>query len=115
MYCSKCGAENDDNAHKCTSCGSVLRQGPQFGAPTATVSNYLVPAILCTVFCCLPFGIPAIVFAAQVNAKLAAGDVEGATEASKKAKIWCFVSFGLGLVGGIIYALVTMLAGLFES
>jgi hypothetical protein len=55
------------------------------------------------------------VFAAQVNAKLSAGDMEGAAEASKKAKIWCLVALGLGLVGGVIYGMIIILGGLFES
>ena len=42
------------------------------------VPNHLVWAILSTLFCCLPLGIVSIVFAAQVNGKLAAGDVAGA-------------------------------------
>ena len=75
-------------------------------APVA-VRNHLVPAILVTVCCCLPFGIPAIVYAGQVNGKLAAGDVAGAQEASRKAKMWCWISFGLGIlsnvVGGLFY------------
>ena len=37
------------------------------------VPNHLVWAILSTLFCCLPLGIVSIVFAAQVNGKLAAG------------------------------------------
>ncbi|MFZ3275199.1 MAG: CD225/dispanin family protein, partial [Lutibacter sp.] len=40
--------------------------------------NYLIESILVTIFCCLPFGIVGIVFAAQVNAKFDAGDYEGA-------------------------------------
>ena len=52
------------------------------------VPNHLVWAILSTLFCCLPLGIVSIVFAAQVNGKLAAGDVAGAQEASDKAKKW---------------------------
>ena len=70
------------------------------------VPNYLVPAILVTLCCCLPFGIPAIVFAAQVNGKLSAGDVAGAQEASSKAKMWCWIAFGLGIVSNIIYGLI---------
>ena len=61
------------------------------------VPNYLVPAILTTVFCCLPFGIVAIVYAAQVNSKLAAGDRAGAMAASKSAKTWTFASLFSGL------------------
>src|ERR1043166_271348 len=42
--------------------------------PAVDVPNYLVPAILCTLCCCLPGGIAAIIYAAQVNSKKAAGD-----------------------------------------
>jgi len=66
--------------------------------PAKPVSNYLVPAILTTIFCCLPFGIVAIVYAAQVNSKLQAGDYNGAVHSSRNAKIWSWVSFGLGLI-----------------
>jgi hypothetical protein len=62
------------------------------------VPNYLVQAILCTVFCCLPFGIVSIVFAAQVNGKLAAGDYQGAVSYSRSARTWCWGSFWLGIV-----------------
>ena len=42
---------------------------------TPQVPNNLVWAILSTLFCCLPAGIVSIVYAAQVNGKLAAGDI----------------------------------------
>ncbi|MFZ1935462.1 MAG: CD225/dispanin family protein [Thermoguttaceae bacterium] len=69
---------------------------PTLNAP-AYVPNYLVQAILTTIFCCLPFGIVAIIFAAQVNGKLAAGDCAGAVQTSKQAKMWCWLAFGIGL------------------
>jgi hypothetical protein len=88
-----------------------LGQYPEFAAstppplaPPATfqrpphIPNYLVPAILSTICCCLPFGIVAIVFAAQVNTKLQAGDIQGAMEASQKAKTWFWVAVVLGLL-----------------
>ena len=65
--------------------------------------NYLVQAILVTLFCCLPFGIVSIVYAAQVNTKLGAGDYAGALDASQKAKTWSLWSFGIGLVFGLAY------------
>ena len=102
MYCRKCGATNDDNAFKCVNCGQVLQAGPVGGAPAQYVANHLVFAILVTIFCCWPFGIPAIVFAAQVNGKLGAGDYAGAVESSKKAAMWCWISFGLGVPAVII-------------
>jgi hypothetical protein len=77
--------------------------------PGVIVPNYLVFAILATVLCCLPTGIVAIVFAAQVNSKLQAGDWAGAQAASKTAKIWCWVSLGLGLGVAAIYVVLLML------
>ena len=62
------------------------------GQPRPDVPNHLVPAILCTIFCCMPFGIVAIIFAAQVSSKLQAGDVQGAKETAAKAKAWCWVA-----------------------
>ncbi len=72
-------------------------------AESKSVPNYLVQAILCTIFCCLPFGIVAIVYAAQVNGKVTAGDMAGAQASSKSAKTWCWVAFGVGLAGIILY------------
>jgi len=48
--------------------------------------NYLVWAILSTLFCCMPLGIVSIVYAAQVGSKWSAGDVAGAHHSSNQAK-----------------------------
>jgi hypothetical protein len=104
MYCTKCGTKNDDNAFKCVNCGNDLQHLEQI-----EISNYLVQAILVTIFCCLPFGIPAIVFAAQVNGKLEAGDYDGAIKKSKQAKRWCWVSFWVGIGIIIFYILMMMI------
>ncbi len=118
MFCSQCGANNADTAAVCVQCGRSLQPGmspvplPVPGVvipPGATVPNYLVFAILATVLCCLPTGIPAIVYAAQVNGKLQAGDLAGAQAASRNAKLWCWISFGLGLTMVLFYvALMTL-------
>ncbi len=115
MFCTKCGTKNDDNAFKCVQCGNVLQALQQVGtgAPEGIeISNYLAQAILVTIFCCLPFGIPAIIFAAQVNGKLEAGDYAGAIETAKKAKTWCWVSFWVGLGIIIIYFLIVIISAL---
>jgi hypothetical protein len=75
----------------------------------ASVPNYLVYAILTTVFCCLPTGIPAIIYASQVNTKLQLGDVAGAQASSNNAKMWCWISLGLGLLTFVGYGLVVVL------
>lgn len=79
------------------------------GGMPPRVPSYLVPAILCTLFCCLPFGIVAIIYAAKVSSKVSAGDLAGAIDSSRKARRWCWVSFGLGLFGILFSLLVGLL------
>jgi len=74
--------------------------------PRPNVPTYLVPAILSTIFCCIPFGIVAIVFAAQVGSKLHAGDVAGAQRASAKARIWFWAAFLTGLILSTLWLLL---------
>lgn len=79
---------------------------PLASGAAANVPNYLIPAILSTVFCCMPVGVVSIIFAAQVNSKIAAGDIAGATEASKKAKMFMFVAIALGALSWLIAIVV---------
>ena len=80
-----------------------------------SVPNYLVQSILVTLFCCLPFGIVAIVYSAQVNTKLEAGDYQGAVEASANAKKWCWASFLSMVVIFSIYLVIAILAAVFSN
>ena len=77
---------------------------------TTKVPNYLVPAIISAV-CCFPLGIISIVFAAQVNSKVASGDIPGALNASKMAKIFSFVFLGLAILGWGGYIIIWVLIG----
>jgi interferon-induced transmembrane protein len=72
-------------------------------ATGAAVPNYMVWAVLVTLFCFIPTGIAAIVFASQVSTKLAAGDHAGALESSRKAKMWCIVSAVAGPVVAVLW------------
>jgi hypothetical protein len=89
--------------------GALPPIAPQPPAParaaTAPIPNYLVQSILCTLFCCLPFGIAAIVYASQVNSKQMAGDIAGALASSKKAKTWCWASL-IGWVAAVLVYVV---------
>ncbi|CAM3973467.1 hypothetical protein GCM10009799_07630 [Nocardiopsis rhodophaea] len=64
--------------------------GMPMGGPPP--DNWLVPAILATAFCCLPFGVVGIVFAAQVNDRWNRGDYAGAHEAADQARKWTLAS-----------------------
>ena len=78
---------------------------PPAAGGSATIPNNLVMAIL-SIFCCWPVAIPAIIFATQVNSKIAAGDIAGAQDASKKAKLFAMIAIGCDVlfwIGMIIY------------
>ena len=62
------------------------------------VPSYLAQAILVTLFCCMPFGIVAIVYAADANSKKAAGNFVAARRAADSAKSWCLASFLCGAI-----------------
>ena len=70
---------------------------PSAAGATSEVPNYLVPAII-SIFCCTPLGVVSIIFASQVNGKVASGDIAGALEASRKAKMFMYIAVGLGVL-----------------
>ena len=55
-------------------------------------NSYMVWAILVTIFCCLPFGIVAIIKAANVNSLWYSGRRDEARLSSDDAKKWCIYS-----------------------
>jgi len=61
------------------------------------VKSYLTESILCLICCGGIFAIPAIVYAAQVNAKVNAGDIRGARYSSEQAKKWCIIAVCIGV------------------
>lgn len=126
MYCQKCGHENYDSAIQCSACGEILvpvtkppadTLPPLSSYPPARMHvvgppNHLVWAILATLLCCLPSGIVAIVYAAQVDSKFMAGDVAGAQYASDQAKLWSWISAGAVLVIVAGYLMLVVVAAL---
>ena len=129
MRCQTCGASNSDDARFCVNCGQKLEAEEslpggsppyqRFGGSTYEpfgdsdshpqhIPNYLIPSILVTIFCCLPLGIAAIIFAAQVNGKVAAGDIAGAQSSSRTARTLVIVPV---VVGAVVIG-IALLAGL---
>ena len=74
--------------------------------------NHLAWAIITTILCCLPLGIVSIVFAAQVNGKWSAGDVAGAQESSRKARLFALWGTIIGAVIGVLYLLLVFAMGI---
>ncbi|WP_294504489.1 CD225/dispanin family protein [uncultured Victivallis sp.] len=113
MFCPKCGKEVQEGTTFCPNCGnSFAAGGTQAAQPpmqTKVISSGLVPAILVTLFCCLPFGIVSIVYAAKVSGLVAAGNIAEAERAAKNAKTWALVGAICGIVGSLLYFLVMAL------
>ncbi len=89
-FCQVCGAESSPRAEFCARCGAEL-------ATPESVPNYLLHAIVITLCCCQPFGIIAIINSAQVNSNLASGDYYSAVQASRRARMWCWLGLGAGI------------------
>lgn len=62
------------------------------------VPSYLFLSFVSMLVFCLPVGIVAIVYAAQVDGHLRRGDYESAIESSRTAKTWALSAIGLGLL-----------------
>ncbi|HET9746301.1 MAG TPA: CD225/dispanin family protein [Chitinophagaceae bacterium] len=73
--------------------------------------NWLVEAILVTLLCCLPFGVVGIIFAAQVNTKQQAGDMEGAEKSRREAAKWTKIGFFVGIGVIVLYILFWLVLG----
>ncbi len=123
--CPYCNSDLIPGATYCQHCGRSLRQEQQHHypayqqystyAPYTPPDSYLVWAILATIFCCMPFGIVAIVYAAQVNSHLASGNYTAAQHSSDAARKWCLASLAAGLAVPLLYVLffgVASLSGL---
>ncbi len=72
--------------------------------------NYLIESILVTIIC-LPFGIVGIVFASKVNSRYAAGDFEGALQASESAKSWMKWGYTLAIMAITLYLTFRLATG----
>lgn len=72
------------------------------------IPSYLSQAVLATLLCFPITGTIAIVYASQVRTKQEAGDLDGAREASRKARRMIWLS---AILGGVMVAL-TVLVGL---
>ena len=129
MKCNKCGSELESGAKFCAVCGEPVPQAPEgdsapqedasysYGAPQPQASPvyanvppvsgtaYLVWSIIVTIFCCLPLGIPGIVFASKIDKLAAMGDLAGAQDAAKKSKMFSII----GAIVGAVVIIVTII------
>ena len=91
------GDQPGQNPYQPSSYGNYGQPNRQY-FPPGTVKNYLIESILALVFCGHLFAIPAVIFASQVDGKLAQGDYQGAVESSNNAKLWLTIAVSIAVV-----------------
>lgn len=77
--------------------------------------SYLVHAILVTVFCCMPFGIVALINAAKVEDLYAVREYQRAQIASQKAKKWVWIGAGIGFFWVIAVIVFSVFMGIVSA
>lgn len=114
ITCKECGKEVSDTATSCPHCGCVLKQ--EILDPTQVCpETHLAKAILVTIFCCWPLGIPAIVNAASVSKAFYNGYYDLAKEKSEKANKWSNYSIIVTAVVWSLYFLLVVVLGVFST
>lgn len=115
MQCRKCGREITEDSSFCPGCGSPVNPAQTAGSPAQTagapapINTWLIPAVLATIFCCLPFGIVSIVFASRANSDISAGNYQQAQMNAAKAKTWFWVAFGVGFVTSTVWVIIQVI------
>ena len=112
MYCAECGKACGGTDGYCWSCGGTLAASSPPAADSDAIPSYLSWAAALLAFCwpAWPAAVTALVYASRAESRVKGGDAAGAREASHKAKAWCWISFGAGLIlWAVVLALVVRL------
>lgn len=72
---------------------------------TPAPDNHLVKSILTMLFCCLPFGIVALINSTKVESLWASGQREQAQRVADEANKWANIALICGVVGMAIYGI----------
>lgn len=107
MYCKECGAFIPESSTSCPNCGfpvNGLAASNYSGSQNRICpETHLAKAIILTVLCCWPLGIPAIVNAAGVEKAFYSGNYSLAVEKSQKAAKWCNTTLIVGIIIWVLY------------
>ncbi len=126
INCPECNAQISDAAAQCPHCGCPVgpktnptpsyQQAPTYqqapkSVPSVCPETHMTKAILCTLFCCLPFGIAAIVNASEVSSAYMSGNYDLALQKSMNAEKWCNWSFIAAAIWVALYFILYVIYG----
>lgn len=119
VFCPKCGAFNEDRNSWCIKCGyKIVAEPEKVVEPDTTEvvvgegephksqivvkekkpTDYLVWSILAAIFGSIAFGIVAVIFSGLTQTENSLGNHMKAEKYSAKAKLFCLISLGIGIV-----------------
>ena len=104
-FCRGCGTALNPEQVLCVRCGTPVQTGQdQYGSDGdgEDVPNYLVLAILEALFCCIPCGVIAIIYAVGANSAAEDGNYALGRKKARAAKYWLIAGFGLAVLAIIL-------------
>ncbi|MEA5128830.1 MAG: CD225/dispanin family protein [Proteiniphilum sp.] len=78
----------------------------EYDIPPLKPRNWLWQSILATLFCCIPFGVVGIIYAAKVDSLYFNGKYEESERMSRKARMWTLASVGAALLYVIFWIIL---------
>ena len=85
---------------------------------SAPLNAFAVPLIISTLFCCMPVGAVGLFFSVQAKSLLQSGKYTEALNSAKLAKMFFWISFGIGFFlwsAYFIYLVVTFIINLIPN
>lgn len=85
------------------------------GIPPKCPPTYLAFAIIVTIFCAWPLGIPAIINATRVEKAYNQGDFSGAERFSKAARSWSIASMAVAAALVLLWGVIVFFSAVLDS
>jgi len=85
VFCQKCGQKAKKYKTECSDCGTKLS--------VPNIPTYTSASVASMIFFFLPTGLIALLYSLKVNKKIIEGDLDSAIKYSKKALLFCWISF----------------------
>jgi uncharacterized metal-binding protein len=106
VTCQFCGAENPDGTRFCISCGkdiTLAKVTPEITPPQGVfdhpfVETHLVKALMTAIFCFMPVGVVAVVYAVLAEDKKSSGNFEAARRNAQQANKWANIALIIGII-----------------